>query len=121
MGWGLGLVTGQIAKGLPNEADEFPGDGDEDFVAMESPGGQFVEPAVETVLGFPAGFEDQVRLAFLPPGQLFAHLRRLGVVLGTFNEQPAGVRVAAFGAEPPGGERDRLAERRGEARTCGSR
>ena len=56
MVWSFGLVARQIAKGLPNEADEFPGDGNEDFVAMESPGRQFVEPAVETVLGFPAGF-----------------------------------------------------------------
>ncbi len=93
----MGLIAGQVAKGFPDEANEFTSDGNQDFVAMESPGGKFVEPAVEAVLGLPANFDHRGRLVFLPPREFFTDLRWRGVVLGAFNEQPTGVRVAAFG------------------------
>ena len=67
---------------------------------MQSPGGQLVEPTVEAVLGLPADFENTGRLVFLAPGEFLAHLWWRGVVLGTLNEQPTRVRVAAFGDGP---------------------
>ena len=124
MGWRfLGLVARQLSQGIPDEANELTGDGNQDFITVESPGGQFVKPAVETVLGLPASFQNRVGLAFLATGEFLADFRGIGVVLRTLtrslplvspfglpaavspaasqppvvNKQPTGVRVTAFG------------------------
>ena len=115
------MVTGKLAKSLPDKPGEFAGHGHKGFVTMDPAGQQAHEAAVQAVLRLPTGFEDGGGLAFLSAGQFLANLRGHGVVLAAFNQEPAGVGVPAFGAEPPGGERDRLSGRQGEARTCGSR
>ena len=97
MGIGNLRVAGQFAQQFPDEAGEFPGDSGHGLVALEAAAPQPVEARVQTVLSPPAhllGPAIQLRLAH---GKFLAHLRRGIVVLRALDQQPAGVRVAAFG------------------------
>ena len=94
---GLVLVTGKIAKGLPDEPDQFAGHGDKSFVAMDAAGQQMHEATMETVLSRPADFEDVGGPSFLAAGEFLADFGRRGVVLAAFHKEPTGVGVSAFG------------------------
>jgi len=146
-GFGGGLVTGKLAKSLPDKPGEFAGHGHKGFVTMDPAGQQAHEAAVQAVLRLPTGFEDGGGLAFLSAGQFLANLRGHGVVLAALTRSlplvspcglPTAVSPAASlaaggqsGASGRGGSRiwSRAAGRRarqavgtkGEARTCGSK
>ena len=64
---------------------------------MESASEEFLEAGVEPVLPPPTYVGDTARLAFLPAGEFLADLWRGGIMLGAFDQKPAGVGVAAFG------------------------
>lgn len=82
---------------LPDEGAEFSGDADFDLVVMELSFAQHVEAVAESHLGFPGEVFDPLGGAFLTGGELGADVGRDAVVGGLFDEDPAGVGIAAFG------------------------
>jgi len=55
-----------MAQCLPDEADEFPGRGDHDFVAVHPTRLQPAKAAVQAVLRFSARLDHRARLTALP-------------------------------------------------------
>lgn len=94
---GLGLVAGQISEGLPDEAGEFTGHGDERFVAMNAACEEVHEAPMKAILSGPTGFKNAGGLALLAAGEGFADLGRTSIVLTAFDEKPASMGIAAFG------------------------
>lgn len=64
---------------------------------MESPSEEFFEARVEPILRLPTDVGDSAGLALLSAGEFLADLGRGGIMLGAFDQEPAGVGVAAFG------------------------
>ena len=81
---------------LPDEGDELTGDGGLDLVVMHAAFAQQREAVAEAGLGFPGEFLDPAWGVALSLGELWTDLGRDAVVGGLFDEEPAGVGVAAF-------------------------
>ena len=82
---------------LPNHTGEFPCDGHLDFIMMHEALPQLGESCVQPVLRLPRDLLHPARLPLLPEGQRTAYLWFRTIVGGAFHQQPAQMRVAAFG------------------------
>ena len=71
--------------------------GGDGFLFPLASGQQGAPAAVESILRRPGDFLEPARLVLLPTAQLLADFRRGKVALRRFGEDPAHVRVAAFG------------------------
>lgn len=91
-----GLFGFEAGAEFPDEAGELAGDGGLDLVVMHASFAQHGETVAEAGLGFPGEFLDPAGRVALSLGELGADLWRDAVVGGLFDEQPAGVGVAAL-------------------------
>jgi len=86
------------ARELPAEARQLAGDGDGDLGALDAAVAVEVAPAlVEASLAAPGQIDDRRVVAGLAAAELLRDARRLAVVPGGFDEQPAGVLGAGLG------------------------
>ncbi len=94
---GCGVLLGFDAGAeFPDEGGEFAGDGYFDFVVMELALFEHFETVTQAGLGFPGEFFDPGCGTFLAGGKLSADFGWDAVVGGLFDEDPAGMGVAAF-------------------------
>ena len=85
------------AEQSPDEAAEFPGDGDFGLVALDSTGQQPVKAQMKAVLGFPTQSAHVWRLVLLAAREFLADFGRQQIMLGAFGEDPALMAVATTG------------------------
>lgn len=76
---------------FPDDAAEFAGDGDFDFVVMHEAFAEVGGAEVEAVLGSPGFFFDPARESFLALGEVVSDAGFFAVMGGAFDHDPAGV------------------------------
>jgi hypothetical protein len=81
----------------PDEAGEFAGAGDDDFLLWFAAGGHSLPAAVEALLAAPGAFNVDRVLSALATLELGAELGAAAGVPGGFDQQSTDVAVAGFG------------------------